>query len=146
MKKFLFIVGIVAIAGGVFVGGMVVGTQHDFMNTMFQVSSLDQALVDATKVFYGLSKLDDGDSLGAAGWLNQELNSHIITIGQFVEDCPNPETQGHARKLLARIANHRQKHSSQIDVAKVVPGYLEVEKQVQAVLDDALKHEEKQNQ
>lgn len=145
MKKFLFILGIIAIAGGVFVGGMVVGSQHDFMNSMFQVSALDQELVDATKVFYGLSRLDDGDSAGAKGWLNQELNSHVVTIDQFMKDCPNPETKAHARKLLARIAEHRQKYPSRIDVSKGVPGYSEVEKHVQAVLDDALKQEGKQN-
>lgn len=146
MKKFLLILGIIAIAGGVFVGGVVVGTRQDFMNSMFQVSALDQQLVDASKVFYGLLRLDDGDSAGANAWLNQELNSHIVTIDQFMKDCPNPETKEHARTLLARIATHRQAHPSRIDISKDVPGYVAVEKRVQSVLEDVLKREDKQNQ
>jgi len=146
MRKFLFILGIIALATGVFVGGMVVGTRHDFMNAMFQVSALEQELVDATKVFHGLSRLDDGDSVGARSWLNQELNSHIVTIDQFMKDSPNPETKEHASKFLARIAQHRQKYPSRIAVSKDVPVYAEVEKHVQAVLDEALRQDGKPNQ
>ena len=145
MKKIVFILSIIVLAGGVFLAGIVAGAQHDFMKSMFRVSSLDQSLVEATKYFYAVSRLDNNDANGAKGWLNQELNSHIVTIDQFMMDCPNPETKKHARKLLTRIAKHRQAHPLQTDVSKDVPGYAAVEKHVQAVLDDALKPEEKKN-
>lgn len=145
MKKFLFLLGIIAIAGGVFVGGIVIGAQLDFMHAMFSVSILERELTDASRVFLAISYLDEGNTVGAKGMLNQELNSHIVTIDQFTKDSPKPKTEKHAMAFLARIAAHRQKYPLRIDISKDDPGQTEVDMHVQAVLDDALKQKEEQN-
>ncbi|MBU0533329.1 MAG: hypothetical protein KJ887_00815 [Candidatus Omnitrophica bacterium] len=143
MKKFLFILGIVVLAGGIFVGGMVIGTQLDFMNAMFQFSTLDKALVDASEVFQTVSYLDNGESKNARGWLNLKLDSYIITIDQFIKDCPNFETREHAERFLIRVAKHRQKYPSKVSLSKEVPDYAGVEEHIQSILENVLEQEGK---
>jgi hypothetical protein len=45
MKKFLFTVGILALAGSIFVGGLVVGTQLDFMNATSHISTTNRGIL-----------------------------------------------------------------------------------------------------
>jgi len=142
MKTFLFIVGIILLADVIFYGGLQLGNQLHFMNAMFQVSTLDQEVGNATKIFWTVSHLEDGKVEEAKSFLNVQLNSHINTIGMFLKDCPNEKTRQHAIKLLARIAKVRQEHPVHISVTNDVPGYGAVERGVQEILNKALQEEE----
>ena len=110
MKKFLFIVGIIVLAGGIFIGGLVAGSVLDFMIASFSVSTFDQALVDANMEFMTISILDEKGVEEAKGFMNMELATHIMTLDMFMEDCPNAESKEQGQKFLARVAEHRLKY------------------------------------
>ena len=108
MKTLLFIVGIAILVSCIFCGGLLLGNLQHFTNALLQISTVDNALVDATKTFMSVSDLENGKVEDAKSFLNQELNDQIITLDQFLKDCPNDTTRQHVSKLLARIARHRQ--------------------------------------
>jgi hypothetical protein len=147
MKKFLFILGIVVIAGAVFVGGFSIGLTSDFTNTMHQVSMFEKELTQATMTFMHISYIDDGKIDDVKSLLNSELDSHIITLSQMLKDCPNTETQKHAQKCLARIATHRQKHPVTNSIQLPVPQseIQKIDQHVNSILTNALNIQQQQN-
>jgi hypothetical protein len=142
MKKFLFILGIVVIATTVFVGGLYVGLTSDFMNTMYQVSTFDKKLTNASMTFMRVSYLDEEKIDDVKSLLNSELDGHIIILSQMLKDCPNIESQKHAQEFLARVATHRQKHPSTNSYSDFVsPSEMQkIDMHIQSVLDNALKN------
>ncbi len=147
MKTFLFTLGIVVIAGAVFVGGLSIGLTSDLTNTMYQVSTFDKELTEATMTFMRISYLDDGKVDDVKELLNHELDARIITLSQLLKDCPNIESQNHAQVLLARIATQRQKYpSTKSHPDSVSPSEMkEIERYIRSTLDSALKNNQQQN-
>jgi hypothetical protein len=110
MKKFLFIVGSIILAGGIFIGGLLAGTQLDFMTKLLQVSMFEEALSKATVTFMQLSQLEDGKINDAKNLMNSQLDCQILVIGTSLKDYPNQETKKQAENLLLRIAKQRMQH------------------------------------
>lgn len=143
LKKFLFVLGIVILSAAIFAGGVMFGTSQDFMKQMFTVSIMDKAYMDASSVFRHIQQIDKGNIDQAKESINIFLDGHIITINSFIKDSPNDDDKARAKKLLARIARHRNEFPANISVPKEVPGYEKVINSVQNILDNALAEEEK---
>jgi hypothetical protein len=141
MKKFLFIVGIVVLAGAIFVGGLVLGTQHDFMNAMFQVNTVEKELVDLANHFHAVRYLDKGQPEDARDFLNDRVDGHVSTIGTLLDDCPNPDTKVHASKMLATIARHRQQFPPERKTIRTLPDHEKYTSYVDETLAKALETE-----
>ena len=127
MKKFLFILGIIAIAGGVFVGGMVVGTQHDFMNAIVSSSSLGDDISKASTTLVVLRHLEDGEIDRAKAFLNLQLDGAIIGMDAVLPYCPDGDNTRAASTLLSGIAEHRAKHPAKANET--------IDRKVQEILD-----------
>ncbi len=141
LKYFLFILGIVILSGAVFAGGVMFGTTQNFMKHMFTVSTMDKAYMDASSAFRHIQEIDKGNIDEAKESINILLNSHILTIDSFMKDIPNDEDKARAKKLLARIARHRNDFPATINVTLKVPEYENVTNSIQNILDNALAEE-----
>lgn len=142
MKKFLFILGGIIVAGAIFVGGLMVGIR--LPSVMFGWVDLAEKKIEADWALRHICQLDEGRLEDARRSLNIQLNGCIMEMNGMLEVCPSPDTRERARRLLARIARHRKKHPPGIDWPEDVEGHTEVQKHIQEILDKALEKEEQQ--
>jgi hypothetical protein len=110
MKKFAFILGIVIVAGVIFVGGLVLGTQHDFMNTIISSLSLGDDISKASTTLVVLRQLEAGEIDKAKAFLNLQLDGAIIGMDVILPHCPDGDGTRAAQTLLVGIAEHRTKY------------------------------------
>jgi hypothetical protein len=126
MKRFLFILGIVVMSGGIFVGGLILGIQRNFMNAIVVSSSLGDDISKASTELVLLYHLEAQEIDEAKAFLNIQLNGNIIGIDSLLPLCPDGDSTLAAKNLLARIAEHRSKHpvKSDEEIDKVVQNIL----------------------
>jgi hypothetical protein len=134
MKKLLSILVVIVFASGIFVGGMILGVQMDFLNALVSSSSLSDDISKASTTLVVLRNLEDGKVEEAKSFLNLQLDGTIIGMDAILPSCPVGDSTRAAKKLLARIAKHRQEHPSQIDSSLV-------DEKIQSILNNALTEE-----
>lgn len=134
MKKFMFILGIVVLSAVIFAGGLFLGTQHDVMNTIVTSSILGDDISKSSTILVVLHYLEEGKTDEAKTFLNIQLDSAIIGMNAVLPYCPAGDSTRATKKLLIRIAKHRQEHPSQRDSSLV-------DEEIQSIMNNALTEE-----
>ena len=129
MKTFLSIAGIVALAAGIFIGGLFVGTQLDFMNAVLSSTMLSDEIVSASSSLVLLQHLEAEEITEAKASLNLTLDVAILGMDSVLPHCPEGDSTLAAKNLLARIADHRSKYPAKNDQ--------EIDETIQDILDKA---------
>ncbi len=110
MKRFLFILGIVVVATAIFIGGILLGTQLDFLNTIVFSSALADDISRGSERLVVIDYLDEGKVDDAKSFLNLQLNVTIVGMRAILPSVPEGQSKTTALNFLARIARHRKKY------------------------------------
>lgn len=131
MKKLLFILGIIILAGGIFGGGLWVGTLHDIFNADLAIAGLGDDISKAATTLVVLRDLEAGKIDEAKAFLNLQLDGTIIGMYFILPYCPDGDSAHAAQTLLAGIAEHRSKYPIKSDE--------EIDRKVQDILNKSRK-------
>jgi hypothetical protein len=110
LQKFLFILAIIIISSGIFLGGFILGSSQQLMEDFFHNQSMENAIIEATIAFSHIEKIDQGEVEIAKESMNRLLDSEILVIKLLINDSSHEEYISRAEKLLSRIAEHRKEY------------------------------------
>ncbi len=113
--------------------------QKQFFETRHLLSALQNEITDAAMGFSLLSQLDEGKIEEAKASLNLSLDSDILVIHALLQHCPSEETERLAYRFLARVAEHRSKHTSTTDPKNEKAMPEDARSQVESILQEAVK-------
>lgn len=129
MKKFLFLFGIIVLAGGIFVGGIYLGIGLATWKSISTTSILGNNIVQGGETIVVLQQLEEGKTEDAKAFLNLKLDGFILTMDAMLPHCPENVNKHAARGILAKIAKYRSEYPYQNNEL--------IDKKIKEILDRA---------
>ena len=109
MKKLAVILISVVAAAALVAVGWWFGFQQRLLTEAFAVPTVDKHITETTMTFSMLRQLDSGEIDDAKHMLKLQLDGNILLIDGLM-DYTDERTRETARKVFARIAEHRAAH------------------------------------